>query len=106
VFALSAFHFALPFFLLLSRNVKRHPRRLAAVAMTLLAMRLVDLYWLVMPAFFPTLSVGWIDAATLVGLGGLWSWAYLGQLEARSAWVALDIAELQESTEGAIHATV
>jgi hypothetical protein len=69
-------------------------------------MRLVDLYWLVMPAFFPALSFGWIDAAVLLGLGGLWSWAYLGQLESRSARVALDIAELQESTEGAIHATV
>lgn len=106
VLALAAFHFALPFLLLLSRNLKRHPRRLAAVATTLLAMRLVDLYWLVMPAFFPALSFGWIDAAVLVGLGGLWSWVYLGQLESRSARVALDIAELQESTEGAIHATV
>ncbi|HTM53807.1 MAG TPA: hypothetical protein VL175_07235 [Pirellulales bacterium] len=106
VLALAAFHFALPFLLLLSRNLKRHPRRLAAVATTLLAMRLVDLYWLVMPAFFPALSFGWIDAAVLLGLGGLWSWAYLGQLESRSARVALDIAELQESTEGAIHATV
>ncbi|HEY2894453.1 MAG TPA: hypothetical protein VGJ16_09585 [Pirellulales bacterium] len=104
--ALAAFHFALPFLLLLSRNLKRNPRRLAAVAIALLAMRLVDLYWLVMPAFFPALSFGWIDAAALLGLGGLWSWAYLGQLESRSAWVALDVAELQESTEGAIHATV
>jgi len=106
VLALAAFHFALPFLLLLSRNLKRHPRRLAAVATTLLAMRLVDLYWLVMPAFFPKLSFGWIDAAVLLGLAGLWSWAYFGQLESRSARVALDIAELQESTEGAIHATV
>ena len=46
-------HFALPFLVLLSRRVKRNPALLAKVALLLLVLRLVDLYWLVLPAFYP-----------------------------------------------------
>jgi hypothetical protein len=45
--------FGLPFFVLLSRDLKRDPRRLAIVAGWLLVMHYLDLYWLVMPALHP-----------------------------------------------------
>ena len=44
-------NFALPFFLLLFRKIKRRTGSLAIVAALVLLMRLVDMYWMVLPAF-------------------------------------------------------
>jgi len=46
-------NFFVPFGALLSRSLKRDPRKLAAVAFWLLLVHLVDIYWLVMPTFSP-----------------------------------------------------
>jgi len=78
---LAVFHFAAPFLVLLSRDVKQHPRLLAAVAGWLLLMRLADLYWLVAPSFHPRgVALHWLDAALPLTLGGLWlatlAWRY------------------------------
>jgi hypothetical protein len=71
--ALAVFHFALPFVVLLSRDVKRRGRRLATVALGLVIMRVVDVLWLVKPAFEPAgFSLHWLDVATVMALGGLW----------------------------------
>ena len=43
--------FVFPFFLLLFRHVKRRTRSLLIVAVLVLLMRLVDMYWMVLPAF-------------------------------------------------------
>ena len=47
---LIGFHFFLPFFVLLFRENKRQPQLLLRVASLVLAMHLVDLIWLVVPA--------------------------------------------------------
>jgi hypothetical protein len=79
--ALIAFHFVLPFVVLLSRDVKRGARRLAVVATVLLGFRYLDLFWLIAPAFSPgALSLHWLDPAALFGLGGIWLWVYIRQL--------------------------
>ena len=44
-------HFALPFALLLSRDLKRNFKLLSRVALFILFMRLVDLYWEIAPEF-------------------------------------------------------
>ena len=49
-------HFALPFALLLSRDLKRNFKLLARIAVFILFMRLVDMYWLVAPDFRKGLS--------------------------------------------------
>ena len=46
-------HFVFPFALLLSRNNKRSRRRIVAIAFLLMFMRLVDLFWLTAPNFYP-----------------------------------------------------
>jgi hypothetical protein len=51
--SLVLFQFALPFALLLSRDLKRSARKLVPVAVLVLFMRLVDLYWLIAPNPFP-----------------------------------------------------
>jgi hypothetical protein len=78
-------HFALPFLLLLSRGTKRRLRRLSMVAAAILFMRLVDLVWLVVPAFHPTgLRLHWLDVAAPVGIGGIWIATFLWQLKGRA----------------------
>ena len=70
--ALVVFHFALPFVILLSRDVKRRPGVLAAVATAMLVARFVDLTWLVAPAFHEGGVVPhWLDLTTLAALGGI-----------------------------------
>jgi hypothetical protein len=65
--------FALPFCLLLSRAVKRRAEALALVAVVILGMQYVNVFWLVAPAFHPgRLSVHWMDLVAPLGLGGVW----------------------------------
>jgi hypothetical protein len=69
-------HFVVPFVLLLSRHGKRSPLVLGAVALWMLAMHYVDLYWLVLPTLDSAgARPSWIDAAALlftIGLLGTW----------------------------------
>jgi hypothetical protein len=77
-------HFALPFALLLSRDIKRNFKLLRAVAVLVLAMRFVDLYWLVAPDYRKgRFGVSWMDFLLPVGLGAIWLAAFLWQLEKR-----------------------
>ncbi|MEO6327272.1 MAG: hypothetical protein ABIT01_15850 [Thermoanaerobaculia bacterium] len=79
------FHFVLPFVLLLSASLKKDARKLAAVALLLLVMRWVDLFWQAAPAFNPAhMSLHWLDLATPIGIGGIWVWYFVGQLQRRT----------------------
>jgi hypothetical protein len=76
------FHFAVPFFVLLMRPVKRNPKVLGAVALLLMVMSLMDLFWLIVPAFGQTEPrFHWMDLLAFVGLGGVWVWMFLSQLK-------------------------
>lgn len=78
------FHFALPFLLLLSRDLKRNPRLLVLVASLMIAMRLVDLFWQVEPGFRNQApAFYWMYLAAPLALGGLWLWLFLGELKKR-----------------------
>lgn len=85
------FHFALPFLLLLSRDLKRNPRLLMLVAVLMIFMRLVDLFWQVEPGFAeaPAGYPGslpafyWMYVAAPLALGGIWLWLFLGELKKR-----------------------
>ena len=77
-------HFALPFALLLSRDLKRNFRLLAGIAIFILCMRFVDLYWLVAPDFRQEgFGLSWMDFAAPLGLVGIWLAYFLHQLEQR-----------------------
>jgi len=74
-------HFALPFALLLSRDLKRSFKLLAAIAIFVLFMRMVDLYWLVAPDFRKgRFGLSWMDFAAPIGMGGIWLAYFLIQL--------------------------
>ncbi|MCA1827821.1 MAG: hypothetical protein ABR567_15895 [Myxococcales bacterium] len=64
--------FVVPFFLLLSRDLKRSPPALAAVAVWILFIHYVDVYWIVMPAAsFDRLGLHWTHLTAFVGVGGV-----------------------------------
>lgn len=64
--------FALPFVLLVSRSIKRRPAALGAIGAWLVVMHVLDVYWLVLPAFHTTgIHISWIDGAALLMIGGL-----------------------------------
>ncbi len=66
------FHFFVPFFLLLSQDVKRSAKVLPKIAMWLIFMRLVDLFWMTRPEFTSRAVPTWLDIVLPLGLGGLW----------------------------------
>ncbi len=71
--ALIFLHFALPFFLLISRDQKRRMTTLAIGAAWILLMHAVDIYWLVMPNFGQDgFGVHWLDLACFLGIGGVY----------------------------------
>lgn len=64
-------HFVVPFFLLLSRNVKRRSWAVKIGAIWLIAMHVVEMYWQVMPYYAGGEStVHWMDFACLLGIAG------------------------------------
>jgi hypothetical protein len=66
-------HFAVPFFFLMSRHIKRRPRLLLTGAIWMLLMHLLDMYWLIMPTHYPEgPHIGLVDLFALLGVGGLW----------------------------------
>lgn len=77
-------HFALPFIVLLSRDVKRHARAVSVVAVVLIAARFVDLFWLLRPAVAPEgFAIHWLDPAAIAAVGGMWMWLFVSELKTR-----------------------
>jgi hypothetical protein len=66
------FHFFVPFFLLLSRDVKRNAKLLPKIAIWLILMRFVDLFWLTRPEFTANALPNWLDLAAPLAVVGLW----------------------------------
>jgi hypothetical protein len=79
--AVVVLEFAVPFALLLSRDVKRDPRTLGWVAALIIVMHLVYQYWQVLPAFPDTrLADHWMAFLTPFAVGGLWLTYFLWQV--------------------------
>ena len=87
------------FALLLSRDLKRNFKLLASIAVFILVMRAIDIYWQVMPdASRGALALSWLDFAAIVGLGGIWAAFFLIQLEKRPL-MPLNDPELVETLD-------
>ena len=83
--SLIVFHFAVPFVLLLSRAMKREAASLVKVALLVLAVRVIDLFWLIAPAFHQqAVSVSWLDLVLPAALGALWIGFFFRQLRGRA----------------------
>ncbi len=92
------FHFFVPFFLLLSRDLKRNAKLLPKVAIWLIVMRLVDLFWLTRPEFTSNAMPNWLDIAAPLALGGLWLYFFAFNLK-RQPLLPLGDPKLEEAIE-------
>lgn len=82
--SLALFQFLIPFLLLLSSSLKRSPVALGSVVVLLLVMRMVDLYWIVVPALDREgARLNWMQFSLPLALGGLWLASFLWQLRRR-----------------------
>jgi hypothetical protein len=97
------FHFFVPFFLLLSRDLKRNGLVLACVAGGLIGVRFVEVFWTVTPLFHPQgFTLHWLDLAAPAGIGGVWIWVFLQQLKSHPLLPTHD-PYLQEAFEHGGH---
>ncbi|MCB1034047.1 MAG: quinol:cytochrome C oxidoreductase [Acidobacteria bacterium] len=95
--ALAVGHFALPFFFLLLRDVKRRRGTLRLAALWLLAVHFLDIYWIVMPTLHQHgVKLSPMDLTAFLGIGGLFC-AALGVLMRRGALVPIGDPRLVES---------
>jgi hypothetical protein len=77
-YALIAFHFVLPFVLLLSRELKRNAAALGSVAGLLLLMNWCEKVWLIEPARRESVEIlPWLDTGLWLGLGALWFFGFV-----------------------------
>jgi hypothetical protein len=78
-------HFILPYSLLLSRGLKRTPRKLQVIAIWIICARVIDYYWHVAPEFHHDggLSLNLLDVALPLALGGIFLSMFVSQLRSR-----------------------
>ena len=95
---LIAFHFAFPFLVLLQQDFKRRARWLATLAIFILVMRIVDMFYLIGPSnrvsagsiAQGSLFISPLDLVAPVAIGGIWLWFFFGQLMKRPIVPAKD----------------
>ena len=88
---LIVFHFALPFLLLLQRNVKRRVERLRLGGGDgCWSLSMVDVYWLIVPAYEPdSIQLGpMLQDLVFLGIGAIWVAFYFWQCEEDAAAAA------------------
>ena len=104
--ALILFHFALPFFLLLQRAIKRRTPLLMVIALLMLVMRYVDLYWYIAPSFShggpSVFHPHWLDITIPLSIGGFWLAYFTMQLKG-AALVPLHDPRMAETFAGEGH---
>ena len=84
---------------LLSRAAKKSSERLATLAVLILIMRIVDVIWLIEPAFNQErFHLSWMDVVAPLAMGGLWIAAFAWQLQKR-ALVPINDPQLEQALE-------
>lgn len=63
-------HFVFPFFVLISREPKRHVPTMTFMGIWLMFIHWVDIYWIITPNFSHHVHFSWIDVTTWIGIGG------------------------------------
>jgi hypothetical protein len=89
------FHFAVPFAILLSRPFKRNIRKLVWLAVWLLLMRYVDLFWIVEPNFSRTFFLTPEDVIVPVAIGGFWLAYFFRNLDSLPLLPAYDPSAIE-----------
>ncbi len=84
-------HFVIPFFFLISREVKRNTFALSIAAVWLLIVNYLDIYWLIMPNYQRTgASFGWTDVMSILFVGGFFFYMLLTKMQSESLFPKKD----------------
>lgn len=110
-------HFFVPFFILLGRNNKRRIERIATLAILVLVMRVIDIFWWVGPTSLSVPSIQkdvdgllvrqitWMDVVMVPAMFGIWLAVALWLLKLRPALARTEHGpELQEGGAHSAHA--
>lgn len=84
-FVVFGLHFVLPFFMLMSKTLRRNRQRLALVAVFIFVARWLDLFWQAVPSMpieGPLLH--WLDPVVTLGMGGVWVALFAWNLQRRA----------------------
>jgi len=96
-------HFLVPFLILFPHTAKRNPAVLTVMALWILIMHWIDIFWLVMPALTPDgFRLSWIDISLTVGLGGVFVYS-LWRLTTRHPLVPVGDPTLEDSVDFGKH---
>jgi hypothetical protein len=77
---LAVFGFVVPFAMLLSRPFKRDIRRLVWLAVWMMLIRYLDLFWIIAPNFSKNLTLTLADVVVPIAIGGIWLWYFFRNL--------------------------
>ncbi len=73
-------HFLIPFLILMPRAVKRNLNALKIIAIWIIIMHWIDIYWLVLPNLHHHgMHISWMDLTAIIGIGGLFIWYFLNK---------------------------
>lgn len=98
------FQFAAPFSALLFRDVKYRKKAMMVLAFSILFVRILDRYWMVMPAFrAEAISVSYVDITLCFGLGGIWIALFLWNLN-QGAYFAVGDPHWPQAKKALSHA--
>jgi riboflavin transporter FmnP len=88
---LVVFQFAVPFVLLLSRPFKRDIRRLVWLAVWILFMRYLDLFWIIEPNYSKTFNLTLADIVVSIAIGSIWMACFFRNLNTLPLLPAYDV---------------
>ncbi|GAB4111601.1 MAG: hypothetical protein Fur005_07470 [Roseiflexaceae bacterium] len=96
-------HFFIPFFALLSRHPKRSFTTVTPIAVFIIFIQAVFVFWSVTPSLYPDgFHIHWLDIVSLVALGGLWLGLWARTLKQRPLLPPNDprMVELEKQAAG------
>lgn len=98
------FHFGFPFLMLLSQALKKNPRTIQSIAIYIIVVRIIDVFWLVEPNFSGShFQLHWLDLAAPIGIGGLWLAYFFRNIQERPI-LPLNAPDLEKAlTHGRHH---
>jgi hypothetical protein len=99
----AAFHFLVPFSLLLFRAVSENIRALGLIAALLFLVHALEIFWVMAPTFYRGgIAIHWTDFAVWLGMGGLWLGIFFRNLK-RHPLIAQNHPQMETATPKTAH---
>ncbi|MBX2999889.1 MAG: hypothetical protein KF893_15315 [Caldilineaceae bacterium] len=100
----STIYFGIPFALLLTPGFRTDVRRLVTVASLILGMRLLGMFWVILPVYSPGISFNWMNFVLPLAFGELWVALYIWSLKRHHLlpinhpeWIEVERREFSEA---------